>query len=100
MIVEKGLRRDGMLEYGPDWYVLEMELTPESLDADKFRLVFNEWREAVSRPCASLVNFNPAELTLGRMLSSMHIGHILALLAGLAAMLFLAFEWGMHVAGK
>lgn len=100
MIVETGLRRDGMFEYGPDWYVLEMDLTPESLDSDKFRLAFNEWKEAVSQPRSSLVNVNPAELTLGRMISNMHVGHMLALIAGLVAMLFIAFEWGLHVAGR
>jgi hypothetical protein len=100
MIVEKGLRRDGMFEYGPDWYVFEMELIPEDLHSDKFRLIFNEWKEAVSRPCNSLVNFNPADITLGRMFSSMHIRHVISIIAGIAALLFLAFELGVYVAGR
>lgn len=100
MIVEKGLRRDGMFEYGPNWYIYETELTADVLDGKRFRLLYGEWREAVAHPRKSLVNFNPAELTLGKLISSLRLGHVLAIIAGLGTLLFIAFEWGMHVAGK
>lgn len=47
VIVEKGMRTDGLLETGYDWYVQTIELDPARLNDREFVGIFSDWRARV-----------------------------------------------------
>jgi hypothetical protein len=101
VLVETGLKLEGVLEKGNDWYVHEMDMQPASLQDKRFKLLFSEWREALKKPRKSLIDKPDLEqITLVSLFSNMKVMHLIGLIATLITLLFVAFEWGMHVAGK
>lgn len=47
VVVEKGMRNDGLLEAGYDWYVFNLELDPAKLSDREFVGVFSDWKARV-----------------------------------------------------
>lgn len=101
VLVETGIKLEGLLEFGNDWYVHEMNMTAAALQDTQFKLQFESWRKAMQQPRKSLVVAPELEqITLGSFLKHVKLSHLIALLVGLITLLFLVFEWGMHVAGR
>jgi hypothetical protein len=48
-IVETGLRNEGVLEEGYDWYVKWLNLNPDSLQEPEFLKTFDEWKSKVEK---------------------------------------------------
>lgn len=48
VIVQKGLRDEGLLEARYDWYVQWIELTDDALRTDEFQAVLGDWVQKVS----------------------------------------------------
>ncbi len=47
-IVESGLRPEGFLEEGYDWYIEWLDLDPNSLSAPHFVAAFEKWKQKVA----------------------------------------------------
>lgn len=47
-IVESGLRPEGFLEEGYDWYIEWLDLTPGSLSEPTFTRAFEQWKQKVA----------------------------------------------------
>ena len=47
-IVESGLRPEGFLEEGYDWYIEWLDLDPKSLSAPHFVAAFEKWKQQVN----------------------------------------------------
>jgi len=48
-IVETGLRREGLLEEGYDWYVNWIDFNPSRLTEPEFLATFSEWKSSVEK---------------------------------------------------
>jgi hypothetical protein len=48
-IVETGMRNEGVLEEGYDWYVKWLDLSPGSLAEPEFLRMFTAWKENVMK---------------------------------------------------
>lgn len=60
VIVENGLRSEGLLERGYDWFVNWVNVGPEALAAREFQGVFMDWKRRVDLFYTQLQN-NPSE---------------------------------------
>ena len=49
VIVEEGLKSEGLLEEGYDWYVGRIPLSPEALYSKEFQGMFNDWKRRVGK---------------------------------------------------
>lgn len=47
VIMEKGLKADGILEFGYDWYVQHVDIDPKVLEGREFIGVFEDWKQRV-----------------------------------------------------
>jgi hypothetical protein len=101
VIVQRGLKSEGLLEKGYDWYVQWVNLDLAELGTPQFQGVFSDWKKRVcersQRPTA-LQQVKPVELTLGRIFASLTIPQLWGLATAaatlLAAIAALAFKLG------
>ena len=106
MIVEKGLRTEGLLQRGYDWYVQEVAPDAASLSSVEFNGVLSDWKRKVqSRPLESASqNAAPVPLeamSVGQLLGSVKPAQLWSVLAALAAAIVGAFTVGAKLfAGK
>jgi hypothetical protein len=54
VLVEHGLRSEGLLEKGYDWYVQSVDLDPKTLKGLEFRGVFDDWKSRVKGRAAAV----------------------------------------------
>ncbi len=97
VIVEDGLRSEGLLEKGNDWYVQWVSPTAAALGTPQFRGVLADWKAKViarsKKPAEQLPdNFTLSDLL--RFLKGMKVSHLWAFLTALAAVLAGAFAIG------
>lgn len=48
VIVENGIRAEGILEFGYDWYVQRVDVNPLIVEDQEFKGVFEDWKERVT----------------------------------------------------
>jgi len=113
VIVEDGVMPSGVLEAKLPWYVHRMAFEIEQLSSAEFEARLASWLKTVAKysserslqpsdggtSAESTVQAKAADVTVGDLARSMKIGHVLALLAGVVALLFVIFEWGVYVGG-
>ena len=80
VIVEDGLRPEGLLEIGYDWYVQRVEISSETLKTPEFKGVFTDWKRKVENvnrtiaaggPLGSSPAVDPSKVPLYALLKSM-----------------------------
>jgi len=96
VIVEAGLKSEGLLERGYDWFVQWVTPTPEALTSLEFNGVLASWKKKVearakgprSRSSATVAG-SPSigDLTIGELISGLRPGQLWSLLGAMAAML-------------
>lgn len=102
VIVEHGLKSEGLLETNYDWYVQWCQLDQSVLAKPEFAGVFADWKlrveERGSRPKQPRVS--PDKLTLGEVFKAMTVPQWWAILTGIAVALagvaVVAFRLGQH----
>jgi len=98
MIVERGLKAEGLLERGYDWFVQEVTLDPSSLATLQFNGVLADWKtkvQASSAPGATAkAALTPDNITLGQFFGSLKPAQLWSLLVALAAVVAGAFSIG------
>lgn len=103
VIVDPGLRKDGLLEHGNDWYVQELEVAPESLNSTAFLGILDSWRKRLVDPVARRTQrrakSDPASMTIGELVVSLKPSQIWATLVALVAALATAFALGANLLG-
>lgn len=110
VIVEAGLRNEGLLERGYDWYVQEVKLEAAALASAEFNGVFASWKRKVlqntpageKNPEKSSVEspLKPQEMTVGELVGSLKPGQLWSVLGALAAVVAGAFALGAKLLGK
>ena len=95
VVVEAGLRQDGLLEKGFDWYVVSAPVDPVALSTAEFNGVLAAWKQKLgARTKKPEAKFNPAEMTVGQLVASLKPTQLWSLLAALSVSLAGAFALG------
>ncbi|MDH7460136.1 hypothetical protein QEG73_02560 [Chitinophagaceae bacterium 26-R-25] len=106
VIVEEGVRAEGLLEKGYDWYVMTVAPNAQSLTTQEFNGVLSDWKKKVvefaNTKTATLPppKMSPGELTIGELVSNMRPAQLWAILAALAALMAGIFIIGQHFPAK
>ncbi|MFJ2991821.1 hypothetical protein [Pandoraea sp. NPDC087047] len=101
VIVERGIRAEGLLEPGFDWYVQAVEPKAESLTTIEFNGVLASWKGKLSAATAkSAAKVSPSEMTIGELVSGMKASHLYSFLAAMAALIAGAFALGAKFHGS
>jgi hypothetical protein len=97
VIIEEGIRTDGLLEKGNDWYVMTVELDIAALNTSEFNGVLASWKKKVesfhAKPTTKSIP-NASELTIGDLIKSLKVSQLWGLLAALVALAAGAFALG------
>jgi hypothetical protein len=100
IIVEKGLRCEGLLENGYEWYVQSVDPTLLALNTPEFNGVLSSWKRKLTErviPKSIAVPNQPKpldQLTVGELVSSMKASQLWSVLGAIAALLAGAFALG------
>jgi hypothetical protein len=93
VVVEHGLRDEGLLEARYDWFVQWLDLTEQALGSNEFRAVLADWAKRVKEhqnaPPASapVTPTNPAERSLKELVGALTLPQLWAGLGSCAAVL-------------
>ena len=100
VIVEDGLKTEGLLEQGYDWYVQSVRTEATALSTNEFNGVLASWKSKLKdRPPQVIESSDPANLTLGKLFGAMKPGQLWTLLGVIAASLSGAFALGSKLIG-
>jgi hypothetical protein len=103
ILVQAGLKRQGMLGDRLEWMAIETELSPEVLGTEKFSQVFADWLNKVKsrQPGSRTPDIDPGEMKIGKLLSQLSAkqavtlaASVLTVLIGLAGLAFKAGQYG------
>lgn len=95
VIVERGLKSEGLLEHGYDWYVQSVTPEPEALNSTEFNGVLASWKRKMSEISKQTVSpKTPAELTIAELLGGLKPVQLWSVLMALAALVAGAFALG------
>jgi hypothetical protein len=104
--VEEGIRAEGLLEKGYDWYVMTVKPNQNSLSTVEFNGVLASWKSKVEALSISKNNtaaerrkIVPDELTVGELLSNMKPAQLWGVLAAIIALMAAIFVIGQHFPG-
>ena len=100
VISEKGLKKEGLIEIGNDWYVNEMEMTPKSLEEKTFELSFEEWANAVRSTKRKPMENISEKMTISELFSQITVAKIIGLIIAFLTLLVGTFSAGVMFAGK
>jgi len=104
VIVEEGLRDEGLLEKGNDWYVQRLRPTHAALSTVEFNGILASWKEEVmacdnshSRTGSPA---DPSQMTLLQLVGSLKPAQLWSFLGALALLIGGAFSLGAKLFGK
>jgi len=101
VMVEEGLRNDGLLEYGYDWYVQSIpnSLNIDYLNSKEFNDVLRSWKDKLEKNKNKKTNINPADLTIYDLVYNMKAIHLWSVLVSISALVTGAFLLGAKIIG-
>jgi hypothetical protein len=96
VLVEEGVRADGLLEKGLDWYVQTVALDGSSLSTATFNGVLASWKQKMSAPAPkpSAPAMLPNEMTVAQLLGALKPAQLWSTLGAFAVALAGAFALG------
>lgn len=98
VIVEAGLKAEGLLEPGYDWYVQTLPLEATALASNEFNGVLADWKEKVlAREPRGPQALNPAELSVADLLGALRPVQLWSVAIALAGLLAGAFSLGARL---
>jgi hypothetical protein len=106
VVVESGLKSEGLLEHGYDWYVQWLKPVPSALTTLEFNGVLADWKSKVVSYTAAptkggndMMSKSPADLTIRELVGGLRPAQLWSLLVGLAAVATGAFALGAKLVG-
>lgn len=100
VIVESGLKGDGLLERGNDWYVQQVKPEAAALNTPEFNGVLASWKQKMLQSPKKLSRSKPAsELTVAELIGGLKPAQLWSVLASLAVLVGGAFALGGKVFG-
>jgi hypothetical protein len=104
IILEEGVKNEGLLEKGHDWYVMTVKAHESSLTTTEFNGVVSSWKEKVIQHSLNKgkksTSLDLANLTIGQLVSCMKPSQLWSILAALAALMTGIFIIGTHFPAK
>lgn len=107
VIVEEGIRAEGLLEKGNDWYVMTAKPNQSSISTVEFNGVLASWKSKVKALSLSKNNTAaekrkvvPDELTIGDLVSNMKPAQLWGVLGAIIALMAAIFVIGQHFPAK
>lgn len=101
VIVEKGLKSEGLLERGYDWYVQWVNLEEGALHSNEFNGVLASWKEKVTHGTKIIFRAKaPAELTVSELIGGLKPVQLWSVLAAIASLVVGAFALGGKIFGS
>jgi hypothetical protein len=98
VIVEKGIKAEGLLERGYDWYVQEVEVNTAALNTTEFNGVLASWQSKVSEAERNKTDkpddIDPTSMTIGQIIGSLKPTHLWSMLIAAATVIGGAFALG------
>jgi hypothetical protein len=99
LVLEEGLKSEGLLEKGYDWYVMWVKPESASLATAEFNGVFADWKKKVeayskNRNQAAVKKPDVSELTIYELIKALKPSNLWAILVALAAIISGAFALG------
>jgi hypothetical protein len=98
VVVQNGIREEGLLEDKYGWYVYRTQLTIDDLETDEFNGILDDWcsrAKSTARP-----RIDASDLSIGQLLSSLKVTQLWALLGTaitIAAALVTFGAWGSSI---
>lgn len=100
VIVEAGLKSEGLLERGYDWYVQSVKLEAAALHSNEFNGVLSSWKEKMAEmPKMVSPSRAPSDLTVAELLGGLKPAQLWTVLVALAALVGGAFALGGRLFG-
>ncbi len=103
VIVQEGLRDEGLLEHGYDWYVQNTPLDKAYLNSTQFNGVLSSWKEKIETNPQSLIEVStnalsdPSKMTIGQIVGILKPSHLWSVIVALCAALVAAFSLGAQL---
>jgi hypothetical protein len=95
VIVESGLKSEGLLERGNDWYVQWVKPEPAALSSNEFNGVLADWKsKMLQKPKKSSSSRPVSDLTVAELIGGLKPSQLWSLLVALAALVAGAFALG------
>lgn len=96
VIVEEGLKAEGLLEPGYDWYVQTVPLTTQSLTTPEFNGVLASWKEKLvkKRDGQKSQTITPDKMTVGELIGALKPSQLWPVLVALSGLVVGAFALG------
>jgi hypothetical protein len=94
MIVENGIRNEGLLERGYDWYVQYVNPDKTALHSAEFNGVLASWKQKIIQSPAKRVPPKASDMTVAELLGGLKLSQLWAVIAALATLLAGAFVLG------
>jgi hypothetical protein len=106
VIVEAGLRSEGLLERGYDWYVQWVTPEASSLNTLEFNGILASWKSKIAQSASAkkdakiqTVNINIVDLTIGEIVKRLKPTQLWSILVALAGLVVGAFVMGAKFNG-
>jgi len=105
VMVERGIRSEGLLERGNDWYVQSIDPEPATLLTPEFNGVLSGWKQKVSKVRPRPLGQKDSEAesiegwTIAQFIERMQPAHLWGLLVALAGLIVGAFTLGAKLFG-
>jgi len=100
VIVEAGLKSEGLLERGFDWYVQWVQPEASALHSPEFNGVLADWKQKMVQPTKkSLTARAGAELTIAELIGGLRPAQLWSVLVALATLVAGAFALGAKLFG-
>jgi hypothetical protein len=94
VIVENGLKSEGLLERSHEWYVQWVALEGSALNSNEFSGVLSSWKEKVKEKPKQRPTTAASQATVAELLGSLKPGQLWSILGALGAALAAAFGLG------
>ena len=101
VIVETGLKSEGLLENGYDWYVQTLTIDAAELNSAEFNGVMSSWKEMMlQKPQKALLAKGTEELTVAEIFGSLKPAQLWSVIVALGAVIAGAFALGGRFLGR
>jgi hypothetical protein len=108
VIIENGIRSEGLLETGYDWYMQSVKLDASTLNTREFGGVFGDWKNRVESFQKAQIKkpqtIETEKLSISQLLGSLKLAQlwtvIIALIGAISAIATAAFKLGTIFAGQ
>ena len=94
VIVEEGLRQDGLLENAFGWYVVSIPMDISKLTTQEFNGVVAAWKQKLSTASSNKTQQSVGDMSVAQLLGSLKPAQLWAMLVALSAVIGGAFSLG------